>query len=143
MSDPSSGPPEALGEPVGPPPATAPPATAYPGQPQAYPQPAAQPYPQPYAPPYYAYPPPVPTNQKALISMILGLVGFLTWITSIPAIIFGHLARKELARTGEQGHGMALTGLITGYVVAIGGLLVIGGYILFVVVFVTSVSSMS
>ncbi len=105
-----------------------------------YPTPTGPGYPQPayYQQPYQAAP---PTNQKALIAMILGLVGFLTWITSIPAIILGHMAKKEIERTGEPGHGMAMTGLITGYIVAIGGIIAIVAYVIFIVALVSSSGS--
>ena len=33
-------------------------------------------------------------------------------VTAIQAIVFGHVARHEIKRTGEQGDGLALAGLI-------------------------------
>jgi hypothetical protein len=36
-------------------------------------------------------------------------------VTFIPAIVLGHKARAEIRRTGEQGEGMALAGLVIGY----------------------------
>ncbi|WP_427019364.1 DUF4190 domain-containing protein (plasmid) [Pseudarthrobacter sp. P1] len=43
--------------------------------------------------------------------MILGLIGM-----CVLAIVFGHLARAQIRRTGEQGQGMANIGLIFGYI---------------------------
>ena len=35
--------------------------------------------------------------------------------TSILAIVFGHLARGQIRRTGEKGDGLALAGLVLGW----------------------------
>lgn len=51
------------------------------------------------------------TNAFALTSMILGILG-----GTIVAIIFGHLAKAQIRRTGERGSGMATAGLTLGYV---------------------------
>jgi peptidyl-prolyl cis-trans isomerase B (cyclophilin B) len=40
-------------------------------------------------------------------------------------IIFGHIARSQIKRSGEGGRGLALAGLIIGYVSAIGSILVV------------------
>lgn len=55
----------------------------------------------------------------AIASMVLGLVGllFVPIVCSIAAVICGHMARSQI-RQGEGrvgGDGMAMTGLITGY----------------------------
>jgi hypothetical protein len=86
-----------------------------PGQPYYGPQP---PYPaaqQPY-PPYPPYAPAPPTNGLAIAALVCGVGGFVVGVSFIPAIICGHLARAQIRRTGEQGGGMALAGLIIGYV---------------------------
>lgn len=60
-----------------------------------------------------------PTSGKALASLILGICGFFfSILTGIPAIVLGHLAHAEIRRSvGRlQGEGMALAGLILGYV---------------------------
>jgi hypothetical protein len=36
-------------------------------------------------------------------------------LATIPAIVFGHLARSQIRRTGEQGAGLALVGLVLGW----------------------------
>jgi len=36
-------------------------------------------------------------------------------LTTIPAIVLGHMARHQIKRTGEQGAGMALAGLLLGW----------------------------
>ena len=37
-------------------------------------------------------------------------------MSGIPAIIMGHIARRQIKLSGEQGDGMALAGLILGYI---------------------------
>jgi hypothetical protein len=85
----------------------------------AYSPPPGQQYYPPYQP-YQAYPPVRPTNGLAIAALVCGVAAFVTGITFIPAIICGHLARREIRRTGEQGNGMAIAGLVCGYV---GGIL--------------------
>jgi type IV pilus assembly protein PilA len=76
----------------------------------------------------YEPPPPPPVQQtsgKALASLISGIIGLVTLILFIPgllAIIFGHIARGEIRRSRGQlkGEGMALSGLIMGYVTVAG-----------------------
>jgi len=82
-----------------------------PGQPYYGPQPPYSPYQQPYPP----YPPAPPTNGLAIAALVCGVGGFVIGLSFIPAIICGHLARAQIRRTGEQGGGMALAGLIIGY----------------------------
>ena len=85
---------------------------------QGYPQ---QQYPQQG----YGTPGP-PTNTMAVVALISGICGatVVPFIGSIVAIITGHMARKQIATTGEQGSGMAVAGLVLGYVVV--GLTVLG-----------------
>lgn len=60
-----------------------------------------------------------PTNSLAIASMILGVIGIVSAaITSIPAIICGHVALKQIKQTHEDGAEMARAGLIMGYIVA-------------------------
>jgi hypothetical protein len=85
-------------------------------------QPQIQHAPQPYWP---ARPMPVPpvviapqlrTNGNATAAMICGVLTPFTWgLTAIPAVIMGHKARGDIRRTGEQGDGQALTGIVMGY----------------------------
>lgn len=64
------------------------------------------------------------TNTMATLSLVMSLVGLLTGITAVLGIIFGHIARKQIRETGEGGDGMALAGLIVGYIIC--GLWVLG-----------------
>ena len=60
------------------------------------------------------------TNGLAMASLACGLAQFIFGpVTAIPAIVFGHVARHEIKRTGEQGAGLALAGLILGWATVI------------------------
>lgn len=57
----------------------------------------------------------------AVASLILGILGFFTGITAIPAVVTGHLALGRIKRARTDGHGMAVAGLVMGYIqIAIG-----------------------
>lgn len=98
--------------------------------PQGYPAPgyppeySQSPYPPPMPPPgqpYGPYPQPVPwamsrpTNGMAVASMVLGIL-WLYWIGSILALIFGYIARRQIRERGESGNGMAIAGIVLGWV---------------------------
>jgi hypothetical protein len=77
------------------------------------------PPPAPPAPPYaYAAPPATRrTNGFAVAALVCSLATFVVCgIGSILGIVFGHVARSQIKRTGEDGAGLALAGLIIGYV---------------------------
>ena len=60
------------------------------------------------------------TNAFAIASLACGLAQFMFGpLATIPAIVFGHLARGQIKRTGEQGAGLALAGLILGWATVI------------------------
>ncbi len=69
------------------------------------------------------------TNQSARLSLLLAIVSVLggVIITSLPAIVFGHVALRQIrASKGEQhGKGMAEAGLILAYLVTVISLVVI------------------
>ncbi len=60
------------------------------------------------------------TNQKALWSMVLGILGLVCCgiFAGIPALILGNLARKDIASAGgmQTGEGMAKAGVILGII---------------------------
>jgi len=70
------------------------------------------------------------TNSLAIASLACGLAQFVFGpLPTIPAIVFGHMARHQIKRTGEQGAGMALAGLLLGWAAVLLGILLIGGAI--------------
>ena len=69
----------------------------------------------PYHPGYYPVPQP-PTSGVAVASLICGIAEFFTLgIAAVPAVILGHVARANIKRTGERGDGLAIAGLVLGY----------------------------
>jgi Domain of unknown function (DUF1707)/Domain of unknown function (DUF4190) len=60
------------------------------------------------------------TNGLALASLVCGLAPFIFGApVAIPAIVFGHAARRQIKRTGERGAGLALAGLLLGWAMVI------------------------
>jgi hypothetical protein len=78
-------------------------------------------YPQPYG--YMAVPPRRPNNGLAIAALVVSCVGVLGlcayglggWIGAIGAIL-GHVARRQIRERGDGGDGMALAGVIVGWV---------------------------
>ena len=65
-------------------------------------------------------PPLAKTNGLAIASLACGLAQFVFGpLATIPAIVFGHISRRQIKRTGEQGAGLALAGLILGWATVI------------------------
>ena len=91
---------ERLTEDVTPPAASRPPAA--PAQPPVFVQPASR------------------TNGFAIASLVLGLV-WMWWIGSLAAIACGHVALRQIARSGgtQSGRGLAIAGLVLGYIGAV------------------------
>lgn len=77
---------------------------------------------RPAAPPYIpAAPYPSQTNGQAIGSLVCGICGPLTGgLSSIPAVVLGHVARSKIRETGQQGDGLAVAGLILGYLAIVG-----------------------
>ena len=82
----------------------------------------------------YPVPFQVKTNTLAIISLICGIGQMILWpFATIPAIVLGHVARRQIRRTGENGSGLALAGLILGWIGASVLLLLILAIVLLVV----------
>ena len=92
-----------------------PPAVGDPSEPTTAPAyPYAGAYPPPgYGPPAYIQPVIVnaPTNGMAIAALVCAVLG----LGPIAAIL-GHVARRQIRETGEQGDGFALAGIIVGWV---------------------------
>jgi hypothetical protein len=74
------------------------------------------PPPAPLAPPYQptvVYP---RTNGLAVASLVAGFL-WVAWFGSIIAVIFGHIALRQISQSGgrETGSGFAIAGLVLGY----------------------------
>jgi hypothetical protein len=117
-------------------PTMAPPATGY--------QPTYQPGVAPYGVPA-GVPAGAPNNSNAVLALVLGIgslvlglscgIGF---FAGPFAVVIGQRARREISRTGEQGDGMALAGVITG---AISSVLLALGLIALIVIIIVAVAA--
>lgn len=72
------------------------------------------------------------TNGFAIAALITGLVGL-----NLLGIIFGFVALNQIKQTGESGRGMAIAGIILGFV----WIVVVIGLVLWTFVFVSSVTN--
>lgn len=89
-----------------------------------------------YPPPVHAMEPerhaihsvPRSTNGFAIAAMVLSLVG-----ASILGVIFGHVALGQIKRNNQEGRGMALAGVILGWI----------GVVLYIVFIIAAVSATS
>jgi len=119
-------------------PGAAPAAPGYPGAAPAAPGYAAPAYPQPYGQPYAT---PLKSNGLAVTSLICGIAGValfwlaylvLPFLASIAAIVTGHMGLGKIKRDPSVGgKGLAITGLILGYVgvvinLIVGAIIIIG-----------------
>ena len=89
-----------------------------------YGPPSGQGYGQPYQPPGaygvqgYGYAAPPATNGMAIASLITSIAG-LALCCGAPSIIgaiLGHVAQKQISERGEGGKGLALAGVIVGWI---------------------------
>ena len=57
------------------------------------------------------------TNPLAVASLACGLGQIFFWfLAAIPAVVLGHVARRQIRQTGEDGQGMATAGLVLGWI---------------------------
>jgi len=65
------------------------------------------------------------TSGLAIASMVLGIL-WLYWVGSVLAVIFGHVALSQINKSGgtQQGRGMAIAGIVLGWV-GVGTLLLV------------------
>jgi hypothetical protein len=103
------------------PPAYAPPAPpAYGATPAAPAYGDAPAAPQAYAPQGYGQP---AAGEKWNVLAIISLVS--AFFVSLAAVICGHIALSQIKKTGEKGRGLAIAGLVIGYLGLITGLIFI------------------
>jgi len=60
------------------------------------------------------------TNTLAVLALVFGLLG-----AGVVPVVLGHVALGQIRRTGERGHGLAVAGLVLGYVALAAGLAVV------------------
>ncbi|GMA36861.1 DUF4190 domain-containing protein [Demequina litorisediminis] len=117
-----------------------------PSQPQyAVPPQGSTPYGTPhYGAPQYSQPgypvgprPGTEKNWMNITSLALSLGGFVTGVTFIPGIVFGHLGLSAAKRGEADNRGLGLAGLIIGYVMLA---LIVIGLVVATVLFATLVT---
>lgn len=65
-------------------------------------------------------PVPRPTNGLAIAALVLGICGF-----ALIPVIMGHVALRQIRERGDGGAGLAIAGLILGYL-ALAGYVIVG-----------------
>ncbi|MFJ6172263.1 DUF4190 domain-containing protein [Curtobacterium sp. NPDC092190] len=103
------------------------------------PQQGGNPYASPYATSgYQPYAQRPKTNTLAILSIVFAFAGVVIWpiviLTSPAGAIMGHIALGKIKQTGEGGRGLALAGVIGGWVLT-------GLYVLFAVIFIIAIAS--
>ena len=82
-----------------------------------------------------AAPPAPTTNGFAVASLVLGILGWtlLPFLGSVGAVIFGHMARGQIRRAArlQDGDGLAVAGLVLGWLSIVLWLLTLAAILLF------------
>jgi hypothetical protein len=68
-----------------------------------------------YQPSGYYPAPQQPTNGLAGGSLACSIIGLLMPLLLIPGVIMGHIAREQIRAKSQRGDGMAVAGLVIGY----------------------------
>jgi len=68
-------------------------------------------------PPWRPAPPAPKTNPLAIASLVFGLAQpFTGGLSTIPAVVLGHVAHSQIRRSGERGGALATVGLVLGWI---------------------------
>lgn len=70
-------------------------------------------YPPPGYPDHPGYPAQRPTNGMAIASLVCA------FLFAPLGIVFGHISLAQIRRTGEEGHGLAIAGLVISYLLTL------------------------
>lgn len=63
-----------------------------------------------------------PASERYNVLAIVSLIS--AFFVSLAAVITGHIALSQIKKTGEKGRGLAIAGLVLGYLGLIAGLIV-------------------
>ncbi|WP_295789886.1 DUF4190 domain-containing protein [uncultured Microbacterium sp.] len=87
-----------------------------------------------YASGGYGYAMPARTNTLAIVSLIASIVGVfvLPVIGQIVGIVTGHMSLSQIKARAEKGRGLAIAGLIVGYVTLLLGILLLIFFIILI-----------
>jgi hypothetical protein len=53
----------------------------------------------------------------AIVSLVLSLAGLAIWISAPVGAVLGHVAKRQIRDRGEQGDGLAMAGIIIGWII--------------------------
>jgi hypothetical protein len=58
------------------------------------------------------------TNVLAVVSLLLSALSFcaLPFVGAVAGIVLGHMARRQIRETGEEGAGLATAGIVVGWI---------------------------
>jgi peptidyl-prolyl cis-trans isomerase B (cyclophilin B) len=73
------------------------------------------------------YPQPRPTNALAIVSLVCA------FLFAPLGIIFGHISLSQISKTGEEGRGLAVAGLVISYLITVLTIVVVVGSVVFFV----------
>jgi len=76
---------------------------------------------------YPQYPQPQPTNALAIVSLVCA------FLFAPLGIIFGHISLSQIKKSGEEGRGLAIAGLVISYMITVLTIVVVALSVLFVV----------
>jgi peptidyl-prolyl cis-trans isomerase B (cyclophilin B) len=85
---------------------------------------------------HYGYPQPKPTNSLAIVSLVCAFV------FAPLGILFGHMSLSQIKKSGEEGRGLAIAGLVISYLVTALTILVVVLSVLFFVLLARSLEDM-
>ena len=82
------------------------------------------------------------TNGMAIASLVCSLAGLATCgLTSIVGAILGHVARRQIRERGEGGDGLALAGIISGWIIFALAAAGIALYVVFAIILVSAAAT--
>ncbi|MBX7434065.1 peptidylprolyl isomerase [Mycobacterium sp. Y57] len=92
-------------------------------------------YPPPYGHPGYPAVGRRPTNSLAIASLVCA------FLFAPLGVVFGHMSLSQIRKTGEEGRGLAIAGLVIGYVIMVATVVVVIVSIVAVVLLARSLES--
>ncbi len=75
-------------------------------------------------------------NDLAVLALIASCIGL-----SIPGLVMGHIALRQIKRNGDTGHGFALAAVIVGYAITALVLLAIVAFVIFMIFVLSAANS--
>jgi hypothetical protein len=75
-------------------------------------------------------------NELAVAALIATCIGF-----SIPGLVMGHIALRQIKRNGQSGHGVALAAVIAGYALTLLVLVAVVAFVIFMIFVLSTADS--